>query len=326
MSSAVEKNAMVSVIIPTYNRAKLVGQAIESVLRQTFDDYEIIVIDDGSADDTRDVVTKKYPQVEYIYQDNAGVAAARNRGLRVAKGELVAFLDADDVWYDDKLEKQVQIMRGDKSVPLCFSDWRVIKNGVVAHDSGMLAGGLNLDTEFDYSNLITGFCILPSTVMVRRDLVLKYGLFNEQLALCEDWDLFTRISTEGKIVFINKPMIDRFLGQDNLIGRTEVWMRASVEIIAKHMGMIADGRLNVPNRATALERLGKRLLRDGERLAYILYTSGKANEARSVLLRCVFIGKSINNDIARLLIKTCIPHKLGRKIKHVVLGNRLNND
>jgi glycosyltransferase involved in cell wall biosynthesis len=102
----------VSVIIPTFNRCSIITDAIESVLRQTYSQYEIIVVDDGSVDTTKETVSKYGSNIKYIYQENAGPSAARNTGIRHAKGDLIAFLDSDDVWREDKLALQVA----------CFTD------------------------------------------------------------------------------------------------------------------------------------------------------------------------------------------------------------
>jgi glycosyltransferase involved in cell wall biosynthesis len=321
MPSAINEEILVSVIIPTYNRAGMIGRAIDSVLRQTFERYEIIVIDDGSMDDTQRVVEQGYPQVQFIRKENGGASSARNRGLVVAKGELVAFLDADDVWFEDKLEKQVALMTSDENVPLCFTDWRPVRDGKVLHESGIRSGrGFRPGGDYAYHDMINGFNVLPSCTMVRKELLFKYGLFNETLSLCEDWDLFLKISTEGPIAYIDIPMLDRHLGEDNLTTKTETWMRSSTKIIEEHLEMIANGRLEVVDKEAALKNLSRRLLVDGNRLAYILYTSGKGAEARSVLVRCIRVAGGITMDIARLLVKTFIPHTIGRRIKHVVLG------
>ncbi|MGE4421881.1 MAG: glycosyltransferase [Pseudodesulfovibrio sp.] len=322
MAIAENEEVMVSVIIPTYNRADIVGRAIDSVLRQTFDRYEIIVVDDGSVDDTRRVVEAGYPQVQYIYKENGGAASARNRGISEAKAELVAFLDADDVWFEDKLAKQVELMASDESASLCFTDWRTIEDGRLVHASGMRGGGgFKPSGEYAYHTMIKGFGILPSCTMVRKSLLFEHGLFNEQLPLCEDWDLFLRISAGGNVAYIDTPLIDRHTGCGNLTSRTEAWMRSSVRITEEHMKWITSGEMVVRDRDASLAALGRRLLTDGERLAYILYTSGRGAEARRVLSRCIWRAKRLPLDVLKLLIKTIIPHKFGRKIKHIFMVN-----
>ena len=327
MAVAANEEVMVSVVIPTYNRARLVGKAIESVLRQSYGNYEVIVVDDGSADDTMAVVQQNYPQVRYIYKENGGAASARNIGIAEARGELVAFLDADDAWYENKLEKQVELMAADQSVPLCFTDWREVKDGRVWHESGVHWGhGFRPDGDYTYHNMVNGFKMLPSCTMVRKELLLKHGLFNEELPLCEDWDLFLKISTEGDIAYIDTPLLDRHLEDDRLTTKTAVWMRASVEIIEEHLNLISSGRLLVRDREAARKKLTERLLIDGRRLAYILYTSGKSAEARAILVRCIRVAGGTNKAVTILLLKTFIPYKIGHPIKYILLGRWLKND
>ena len=324
MAVGANEAVMVSVVIPTYNRAGLVGKAIESVLKQSYGNYEVIVVDDGSADDTKTFMQENYPQVRYIYKDNGGAASARNKGIAEARGELVAFLDADDAWYEKKLEKQVEVMAADVSIPLCFTDWREVKGDRIWHESGVHWGnGFRPDGNYVYHNMVNGFKLLPSCTMVRRDLLLKHGPFNEDLPLCEDWDLFLRISTEGVVAYIDTPLLDRHLEDDRLTTKTDIWMRASVAIIEEHLELISSGQLLVCDTRAAKEKLTERLLIDGERLAYILYTSGKSAEARAVLVRCIRIAGGTNKAVTILLLKTFIPYKIGHAIKYILLGRWL---
>src|SRR4030042_6253183 len=116
-------SGLVSVIIPTYNRADCVTKSIDSVLSQTYNDYEIIVVDDGSTDNTRQILQSYVDKclIHYIYQDNAGCAAARNSGIRAAKGQWIAFLDSDDTWLPDKLAEQMQYL-SETGLDVCFTN------------------------------------------------------------------------------------------------------------------------------------------------------------------------------------------------------------
>src|SRR3972149_4226240 len=115
---------MVSIIIPTYNSDKFISEALCSVLRQTCTDYEIIVIDDGSTDRTKDIIEKTFPEVRYFYIPNQGVSRARNYGIRRARGEFIAFLDADDLWLPEKLEKQLKVFKADQEIMMVFTESR----------------------------------------------------------------------------------------------------------------------------------------------------------------------------------------------------------
>jgi len=113
---------LVSVVIPAYNCAPFIGESLDSVYRQTYRNWEVIVIDDGSTDETRAILAPHTGRIRYFYQENRGTAAARNAGVRQARGELIAFLDNDDIWLPEKLERQVQVMQGSPECGLVFTD------------------------------------------------------------------------------------------------------------------------------------------------------------------------------------------------------------
>ena len=162
----------VSVLIPTYNYGPFLSEALESVLAQTYTDYEILVLDDGSVDHTAQVAAA-YPQVRYLYQENAGIAATRNRLIRQSQGELVAFLDADDLWEPEKLEQQVRYLDTHPQCALVFTRVRSFLDGPEQSPRQRQL----LEAKID-------FC-LPSCC-IRRELFDRYGLFREDLSYGED--------------------------------------------------------------------------------------------------------------------------------------------
>ena len=199
--------ARVSVIIPTYNFGRFIGAAIESARAQTLTPDEIIVIDDGSTDDTEDVV-RGFDGVEYIRQENAGVCAARNRGVEASAGELVAFLDADDVWEPTKVEKQVAIFNKDPQVGLVHCGMREF-----AHETGeTIAMHLNGADGWMADNLLLwdGPVIVGpgGTIMVRRDVYDEMGGFDTRQKVGEDWDLCYRIARKYKVGFVPEPLVN----------------------------------------------------------------------------------------------------------------------
>ena len=131
----------VSVIIPTYNAARWIGETIDSVQSQTYKNYEIIVIDDGSVDSTREVLEKYIKNINYIYQDNKGVSSARNHGIKISAGEYIAFLDNDDIWLPDKLSLQIQVLESQKNIAMIFTDgelfdeYRVTKRRIISNNT-----------------------------------------------------------------------------------------------------------------------------------------------------------------------------------------------
>ena len=185
----------VSVIIPTYNRADLVGHAIQSVLDQTYADWETIVVDDGSTDNTRNVVSAFTDhRIRYIYQDNAKLPGARNAGIRAGTGEYVAFLDSDDRFLPDKLERQVAALERHPEAGL-------VASGSIEVDSqGKPLRTLRpwlFQPQLTWQDWLYHCPFAPSDVLVQRDWLIRVGLFDVQQHYVEDWDLWLRMSFAG---------------------------------------------------------------------------------------------------------------------------------
>src|SRR5215475_11867987 len=199
----------VSVIIPSYNCARFVSRALRSVLEQTYTDFEILLADDGSTDDTRDVVMRYGPKVRYMYQPNRGLSAARNFALSTATGDLVAYLDADDMWYAQKLEKQVRFLDETPHCGLVHTDVDVIDEG-----DQILRGRFNHTPP---RSVPKGHCLLEllrrggnmqiCTVLVRHELVRKVGLFDERLVTVQDYLHYVLVAIEGQpFGYIDEPL------------------------------------------------------------------------------------------------------------------------
>lgn len=182
---------LVSVVLPTYNRASVLSRAMASVLSQSYRELELIVVDDGSTDQTRAVVERTAdPRVRYLYRPNGGPGAARNTGVAAARGQFVAFQDSDDEWLPEKLARQMDRMRAspaDIGMVLCgHREIRPEKTRELVADAHM-AGG---DQE---TSLLTGLWYVPPTWLVRRTALVQAGPFDESLPSCEDWDLAFRL-------------------------------------------------------------------------------------------------------------------------------------
>lgn len=198
----------VSVIIPTYNRAEFLRRAIDSVLGQTYQEFELLVIDDGSTDTTHEIVTAYRKRITYIFQKNQGVSSTRNLGIQSSRGELLAFLDSDDVWLPEKLERQVVVMDQHPELQLCHADEIWIRRGVRVNPK---------KKHKKYGGYIFPYClplcvISPSSVMIRRTLFEKVGYFDERLPACEDYDLWLRITKEYPVYFIEEPLLIKYGG------------------------------------------------------------------------------------------------------------------
>ncbi|MBN1870654.1 MAG: glycosyltransferase [Candidatus Omnitrophica bacterium] len=195
----------ISVIMPTYNYAQYLSRAIDSVLAQTYKDFEIIVIDDGSTDHTKEVLRPYMDKIRYVYQQNQGIAAARNRGIKEAQGKWIAFLDSDDSWVPEKLAIQADIMVKDPSVGLIYG-----KVTLFREDGTRVEVYPTREPGRNAQELAERLGYLPtSTIMASKDLVLQVGLFDEDLPTSEDLDLWVRIARVAKIHEVDSPILAR---------------------------------------------------------------------------------------------------------------------
>ncbi len=202
----------ISVIIPTYNRINTIKRAIDSVLNQTYKNFEVLIIDDGSTDNTGKFIENNYKdsRINYFYSKNKGVSFARNLGIKKSSGEWIAFLDSDDEWLLDKLKKQYEIAKEGKYL-LIHGDEIWIKNSKRINQKNIhkKSGG-------DIFKRSLRLCLIsPSAVMINRCLFDDVGVFDESFPVCEDYDLWLRITSRYNIGFINSPIITKYGGTDN---------------------------------------------------------------------------------------------------------------
>ena len=197
----------VSVILPTYNYGRFIGNAIESVLAQTFPIYEIIVVDDGSTDETEEVVSTFGDRISYIKQQNSGVCAARNIGVENSSGDAIAFLDADDTWLPEKIEKQVAKFKEDKEIGLVHCGIREFNNETGETIGLHLEGkeGRVADALLLWEKVING---PGSTVMVKRSVFETVGGFDTRLKNGEDWEFCYRVARRFKVGFVPELLVD----------------------------------------------------------------------------------------------------------------------
>jgi glycosyltransferase involved in cell wall biosynthesis len=203
----------ISVIIPTYNRAATLASAIESVRAQTRPVDEIIVIDDGSDDGTQALLADLGGRVRCCFQDHRGVSVARNRGIQIAFGEWLAFLDSDDRWCPTKIERQLGCLDGKTRIVHTDEIW--IRDGrrVNAMRKHAKKGG------WIYQDCLPLCIISPSSVMVHRSLFEEVGLFDESLPVCEDYDLWLRICARERVGFVSDCLIEKFGGHADQLSR-----------------------------------------------------------------------------------------------------------
>jgi glycosyltransferase involved in cell wall biosynthesis len=219
----------VSVLIPTYNRGYIIRDALQSVLSQTYQDFEIFVIDDGSSDSTREIVENfREEKIHYLRHDqNRGCSAAYNTGISAARHELVGFLDSDDIWKTDYLERQVNFFSRHSEVDVVFTDtgiqeelavipsliglMRAFPKVLEGHPSG---GEYVLSGREMYLCLLEEVPIKPSACLIRRRMFERVGVFDEAWPSGTDWDLFLRLSQQARFGYIDQPLVVQRRTQD----------------------------------------------------------------------------------------------------------------
>lgn len=214
---------MISVIIPAFNSAESITRSIESVLGQSYKDFEIIVVDDGSSDETSELVKKFGSKVNYIYQENSGASVARNTGIAAAKGGWIAFLDADDQWLPEKLDSQMKLFERNPDIKWCSSNW-LQTNGpkqAPAGDKTKITAGLNGKNYFEnyFTAALKGCCpILTSTIIVERTVFYEVGDFDPAFLRAQDQDMWWRIAHyHPRIGYIPQMLAVRHLDCENPI-------------------------------------------------------------------------------------------------------------
>jgi len=212
-------NPLVSVIIPTFNRASTIDRAIKSVLGQTYKNFELIVVDDGSTDNTFELI-KSYPINEIIKTKNHGVSSARNQGILLAKGEWIALLDSDDEWLPKKLEWQINKIRNSPSCVCVHGEEIWIRNGVRVNPMKKYKKG-----EGDQFIPSLGLCsISPSTVLLKKEIFATIGHFREDYPVCEDYDLWLKLTSLYPVEFVSTPLIYKYGGHEDQLSRKFVAM------------------------------------------------------------------------------------------------------
>ncbi len=216
----------ISLVIPTYNCGRYLYDAIDSVIKQEYKDFEVIIVDDGSTDSTKDLVAewqKKYPRlVRYFYQNNLGPGMARNKGIKEAKGEYIAFLDADDTLEEKSLGKRLEVFNRCEDIGLVFSDYYLIDSpnnqskprlkekmfldkfseSIASKDDGLIL----FNSRFFQLSVILNQHIHTGTVMVRKEILDALGGFENNLRAGEDQLMWYKISQKYKVAFVNLPL------------------------------------------------------------------------------------------------------------------------
>ncbi|NNM00902.1 MAG: glycosyltransferase family 2 protein [Gammaproteobacteria bacterium] len=254
-------SADISVIIPTHNRAGLIGRALESIRAQTLRPREVIVVDDGSTDSTRQLLADRYPECTVLARPRAGVSAARNAGIRRASAEWIALLDSDDEWLPEKLASQWQYVQGrgqdhgsgNAAARLIHCEENWIRDGrrLAPRPHQRKAGGRV------FRQCLPGCTIAPSAVLMHREVFDDYGLFDEAMPACEDYDLWLRVCAREAVALLPEPLVNRYGGHaDQLSQRYWGMDRFRVRALARLLETVA---LDAGDRAATIATLHAKL-------------------------------------------------------------------
>lgn len=251
----------VSVVIPTYDRIETLPRSLDSVINQTFSDWELIVVDDGSNDGTDEMVLRDYSAVRLHRQERTGVSSARNAGGALASGEWIAFLDSDDAWLPEKLERQLSSLATEPELRLSHTDEIWIRNGMRVNQPKEYAkSGGHL-----YRRCLRLCCICPSSVLIRKDFFEELGGFDEAFPACEDYDLWLRITAREPVHYLDQALVRKYGGHEDQLSTT-VWgldryrIRALEKILSEKILSVQDQLLT---KETLIKKL--RILISGAR-------------------------------------------------------------
>jgi len=303
---------LVSVILPTYNRAHLLRRSIQSILDQTYQEFEIIVVDDCSSDSTEEVVKSFHDErIRYIRNEkHMGAPFSRNVGIRVARGEYIAFQDSDDIWLPRKLAKQINAFKnGPKELGVVYTSfWRIEGN------KGICIPQPNFKrSEGDVHEILleTNFIGTP-TAIVKKECFEKVGMFDEKLLRLQDWDLWIRISKYYHFKHINEPLAICYLQHDSISRNINAYIQALKYIVEKHF--------------EEMSKRPKALGRHYYEIGALLCLSGKMREGKSYFFKAVktypfrikllfsivfsLIGQKMFNKVAAIYLSKILKREL----------------
>ena len=292
----------VSVVIPTYNSARYLGAAIDSVFAQTFHDFEVVVVDDGSTDDTESMMSRRFQSVPYVRQPNLGVAKARNTGIEQTSGRYVAFLDADDTWLPAKLERQMTALADAPANRASYGSFIVCSETLTPLTvQRSLQRGRALEDLLLRGNVIGS----PGTVLCERSLFSIVGGFDPTLSQCADWDMWIRLATQTEFAYLNEPLVNYRQHGASMSRRPELLERDSLRLLTKGFNLPA-----VPASLWAQRR--RAFARNYMVLAGTYFYAGRYRDFLRCMLRALVL------DPRQLEYLGALPARLLRRWRHGV--------
>ncbi len=329
-SKRTEQMPKVSVIIPTFNREKFIIKAIDTVVAQSYQNYEIIVVDDGSSDNTRTVLEPYRDRITYLYQDNAGVSSARNAGIRRATGEWISFLDSDDEWRRDYLATQiVHVTRFPEAIAHFTNSVTVFPDGRrsehfaeigLLKKFGMMSQCLTFEKPLrvilEHSHWFLQPCIM------RRDMLLKTRLFDTDLSIAEDLDVILRLARWGSFSLCKNVLVEIWRREEKIDNLASQQNKQGI-YTCQAFGKVYRGFLNLPDLSYRESKaVAKALSQNRRALGNMLLKSGKIVRARALYRRSFSLYPSLRSLIKCLA--TFLPQKLSVlfvwKGRHIIPG------
>lgn len=302
---------IVSVIMPCYNGAKTLSTTLDSVLKQTYEQYRVYVVDDGSTDATPEILLdyqNRYPdKITVFTQVNQGQTKAKNYALSKAKGSLIALIDSDDLWHQDKLQAQVDVFVHNSHVGLCYT------NGAYINEHGDKTGVIGIDPKVQghcLDRLMMGNAMVASSVMFRHDLIKRVGNFDTALTACENWELWTRISRIATLYAIDEELVYYRRHQHNMSLNFEKLKTNRLKVIEKNQHLYHDIIPNIRYHSRRAKYEAYRFF--GENYLWHL----NIPQARSCLLRAA-ITMPFQLNPYKLLLKSLLGKTLITKIRHM---------
>jgi len=298
----VPEHHFVSVVIPSYNSAEFVGEAVQSVLRQSWPHREVIVVDDGSTDETRSRLGRFGDAISVIGQEHRGPASARNAGIRGARGDLIAFLDADDLWMPEKLERSVEALDRRPDAGVVFTAVRIheLDTGLryelpqYAHD-GWMAKDLFLECRG----------VNTSTLVVRREALERVGSFDEELFRAQDWDLMLRLAEAYEYVRVPEVLTERRLHSRSLsVTHAHLYKEYNLRVLEKALERRPDLYMPLKSRAFSLAHV---------RFGLAHYREYRLREARDEFVRA--LAWRWNWRALDYLLRACLPASVVRRLR-----------
>lgn len=304
---------LVSVIIPAFNAEKYILDAINSILSQTYQNYEIIVVNDGSTDNTEQIIKPYLNRIIYLYQDNKGVAAARNTGIKASKGEYIAFLDSDDVWSPEKLSIQVKFLNDHPDFDLVYGDYGTFgENGVIDKNSPLTRKFPRPD-GYIFQDLLLRCLIFTATVMLQKKVLEETGLFDEQFSIGEDYDLWLRIAEKHKIGYIPEVVAMYRQHQESATHKPSYpdkpW---EIRVIEKALETFPEDAKKIP-----LNEFKKRLARPYLELAYKSFYEANYSASRKYFRKYLSLSPFSSRAIIYYLMSCIFPDLMLRTIRSI---------